>query len=172
MTGTILAYIYSMKELKWENKILVAEDINDISDQVHRDLCASAKIAMSRAYAIYSDYQVGAAVLMSNGIIIQGANQENAVYPLGLCAERVAIFAACTQYPDEKIMAIAVATEKKMRHGEMPAFPCGSCRQVIVEQEYRFKLSIPIYIINSDVKIYLAASVKDILPFAFNQNFL
>ena len=127
---------------------------------------------MSHAYAAYSHYQVGAAVLLSNGLIVEGSNQENAVYPLGLCAERVAIFSACTQYPNEKIIALAVATEKKMGLGELPAFPCGSCRQVMVEQEYRFNISIPIYIIDSDPKVYLASSVKDILPFAFNQSFL
>lgn len=161
-----------MEALKWENKILISDHVHEIPEASHRQLCLLAKEALLDAYAVYSSYKVGAAVLMSDGSFIKGSNQENAVYPLGLCAERVAIFAACAQYPKEKIVALAVATEKKSGHGNIPAFPCGSCRQVMVELESRYQLQIPIYILNSESKVYIIDSVKTILPFAFGQNFI
>jgi cytidine deaminase len=161
-----------MKAVKWQNTIYVSATIEDIQDDKIKALCEAAKKALIDAYAIYSTYKVGSAVLMSNGEIVTGSNQENAVYPLGLCAERVAIFSAATRFPKEKIEAIAVATTKKLSDGEMPAFPCGSCRQVMVEQETRYNSAIPIYVVNSDPEVYMITSVKDILPFAFDGRFL
>lgn len=161
-----------MKEVKWENKLYVSDNVEALKDQKLIALCEAAKLGLRDAYAIYSNYKVGAAILMSNGEIVIGSNQENAVYPLGLCAERVAIFSSATRFPQESISAIAVATTKKLSDGEMPAFPCGSCRQVMIEQEARYQSAIPIYVINSDPEVYMINSVKDILPFAFDGRFL
>lgn len=161
-----------MKEVKWENKLYVSESIAELKDPKLIALCEAAQVGLKDAYAIYSNYKVGAAILMSNGEIVIGSNQENAVYPLGLCAERVAIFSSATRFPQERIVAIAVATTKKLSDGEMPAFPCGSCRQVMIEQEARYQATIPIYVINSDPEVYMINTVKDILPFAFDGRFL
>ncbi len=161
-----------MKEMQWTGKLYRYEAISEIADGSHQELCHAAEVAMQDAYAVYSNYQVGSAVLMSNGQIIKGANQENAVYPLGLCAERVAIFSANTQVPAEQIVAIAICTKKTIEDSEMPAFPCGSCRQVLVEQEKRFGLTIPVYVMNTDHKVFMVDSIREILPFSFDDTYL
>ena len=126
-------------------------------------------MAISDAYAKYSNFKVGAAVLLDDGRIIKGSNQENAVFPLGLCAERVAIFSVASQAPETTIKALAVATEKKLSDGELPPFPCGSCRQVILETEYRQKENIQLFIVGSDSSVCVVSSVKELLPFAFSE---
>ncbi len=127
--------------------------------------------ATQNAYAPYSKFQVGSAILLENNEIITGSNQENAVFPLGLCAERVTLFTYGNMNIDTKVIAIAVAAHSKHNASVSP-FPCGSCRQVILEFEKRQKRDINILIISSDNKIYKVKSVKDILPFAFEGDFL
>lgn len=132
-----------------------------------RRLVDLAKEATSRSYAPYSKFCVGAALLLENGKEIQGCNQENAAYPVTICAERTAIFSAQAQYPNVPIEMIAVAARNV--NGDFvnsPVTPCGSCRQVILEQEYRFKRSIPVIMVGEE-KIIIAHSVKDILPLSF-----
>ncbi len=126
----------------------------------------SARKAVDHAYAPYSRYKVGAAILLDNGQIVQGNNQENAVYPLGLCAERVALFSAGTNFPEAKplVLAITIASQNK------PGFPCGSCRQAMVEFESRFDQKIKLLIDSKDDQVIVIDSVRDILPFSFDEN--
>jgi len=144
----------------------------EIKSQIVISLCKSAIEASQLAYAPYSNYQVGAAVLLANNKVIQGNNQENAVYPLGLCAERVAIYAASSQSLDNQIVALAVFTHKPLENGELPPFPCGSCRQVILEKENRYNRSIDLYVIGSDKSVCLVRGAKHLMPFAFDASSL
>ena len=127
--------------------------------------------ATDNSYAPYSNFRVGAAVLMDNGVIYIGANQENAAYPLGLCAERTAIFAANAQHPKNKIVALAIAARNKDGFCKVPVAPCGSCRQVMLEVETRYKQPIKILLYGSEA-VYVVDSVKEILPLQFTSDSL
>ncbi len=162
-----------MKEISHTSRIFYFEDYHSIGNIEIIDLCTASINAMEDAYAIYSNYRVGAALLLSDGKLIKGGNQENAVYPLGLCAERVALFAAASQHPGKKILALAVATARILKnHEEIPPFPCGSCRQVILEMEQRQEQPIPLYVVGANHAVCKVDSVTDILPFAFDKTSL
>ena len=137
-------------------------------DNDKKKLIECAKHATSKAYAPYSTYQVGAAVLLANGEIITGNNQENAAYPSGLCAERTALFYANAQYPDVAVDSIAVIAYHDGDFAENICTPCGSCRQVLVEIENRFSHPVRIIMCGKD-KIYEVASIKDLLPLSFGK---
>lgn len=131
------------------------------------ELMEAAKEAVKNAYAPYSGFKVGAAVRLDDGRIVTGSNQENAAYPAGLCAERVALFAAASQFPDIKIKAISVAAEN--RNGEStPVTPCGSCRQVMLEYETRQGEPVEILLPGPDMTILHFSRTADLLPFGFN----
>ena len=141
----------SVEEMNAEDRELVSESIE----------------AMSGAYAPYSHYHVGAAVRLSNGQIVRGANQENAAFPSGLCAERTAMFAASSKYPDKDMLSIAIAGGVHGRLGSTPASPCGACRQVMAQ--YQTKSGKPMSIIMvADGKILKFEKVDDLLPMIFN----
>lgn len=106
-------------------------------DSAEQDLIAQALEAQKRAYAPYSNFQVGAAILFEDGTVVTGNNQENAAYPSGVCAERTAIFYAQSQYPDKKIKTLAVCAASNHVQTKKAVFPCGSCRQVLLESEMR-----------------------------------
>ncbi|MFT6148677.1 MAG: cytidine deaminase [Saprospiraceae bacterium] len=160
-----------MKQLKLEIAIEIIKHYTELS-AVEQELCEAAILAKANAYAIYSNFQVGSSVLLENGKIISGSNQENAVYPLTLCAERVAIFAASHQYPMMKFKKIAVATSFKETENELAIFPCGSCRQVIREQEVRYDSPIEVLVIADSGKVYKMPSIQEILPFSFDKTAL
>jgi cytidine deaminase len=128
-----------------------------------KELLAKAEQAAKSAYAPYSKFKVGAAVLLDNGKIICGSNQENASYPLGLCAERVALFAASAQNPGIKITGIAVTSSS-----ENPASPCGACRQVMAEYESLHKNEMRILLKGASEKIIATSGVKNLLPLMFS----
>ena len=140
-------------------------------DQNHQQLIKEAKEAAEKAYAPYSRFKVGAAVLLDNGKIIQGNNQENAAYPSGLCAERVAIFYANSEFPNESIAAIAITAINESGFVKQPIPPCGSCLQVMLESERRYKKPIKVILYGSE-KITLAESIKQFLPVNFNKDML
>jgi cytidine deaminase len=140
-----------------------AEELNSEA----RILIQKSKDAVENAYAPYSKFQVGAAVLLENGEIITGTNQENAAYPSGLCAERVAVFYANSKYPDVPVKAIAVTAFTNNNYVKTPIPPCGSCRQVLVETETRFQKPIKIYLV-SESKITVINDAKDLLPLNFD----
>ena len=158
-----------MKSIDFSTKISYLDDFRSLDHPVEQQLCEQSMLAMNEAYAVYSNYQVGASALLEDGTIIRGGNQENAVYPLGLCAERVTLFAAASQYPGKQIISLAVSTRKKLEDMDLPPFPCGSCRQVLLETEQRQSQSIRLFVVGSDRRVCIIESVKDILPFAFDR---
>ncbi len=132
-----------------------------------RELVGAAIEAMSGAYAPYSHFHVGAAVRLSNGQIVKGSNQENAAFPSGLCAERTAMFAASSRYPDKDMLSIAIAGGVLGMLGSSPATPCGACRQVMAQ--YQAKSGKPMSVIMvADGLIWKFDRVDDILPLIFN----
>lgn len=132
-----------------------------------RELVSEAVNAMKGSYAPYSHFNVGAAVRMSNGQIVRGANQENAAFPSGLCAERTAMFAAGAKYPDKDMQSIALVGGVYGRITQEPATPCGACRQVMAQ--YQTKAGKPVSVIMVGAsKIWKFDRVDDILPFIFD----
>ncbi len=120
---------------------------------------------LANAYAPYSKFNVSSIVKFVDGEEVVGTNQENAAYPSGLCAERVALFSAKTQYPDRKIESIVITT---LTQSEYPFSPCGACRQVMMEYEQLQNQDIKIIMKSGEGKIWEFKSVKDLLPFMFN----
>ena len=129
-------------------------------------LIQTAIAATENSYSPYSRFQVGAALRLANGKEVMGANQENAAFPSGLCAERSAIFAAQSNYPDQPVTALAIAArnEHGLRHD--PIVPCGACRQVILEIEDRYKQPIRILLYGTG-GVYVINTVKELLPLQF-----
>lgn len=122
--------------------------------------------ATTRSYSVYSHFAVGAALMLENGDIVLGANQENAAFPSGLCAERTAIFAAQVNNPDQPLKTIAIAARNENGLLKKPITPCGGCRQVMLEIEDRYKKPVKILLYGTE-GIYVVNSVKDIMPLSF-----
>lgn len=132
-----------------------------------RELADAAVAAMEGAYAPYSHFHVGAAVRLSDGNIVKGANQENAAFPSGLCAERTAMFAASANFPGKDMLSIAIAGGPLGRLGSNPAAPCGACRQVMAQYQAKSGKPMSVLFVASD-KVLKFNRVDDILPFIFN----
>lgn len=132
-------------------------------------LVEAARAATFRSYAPYSHFRVGAAILLSNGEVVEGANQENVAFPSGTCAERSACFYAHAQYPDAKFKCIAIAA--RGTDGEFvagPISPCGACRQALLEYEVLAGGNVPVLLAGKDT-VYRLESIKSLLPFAFTE---
>lgn len=136
-----------------------------------RELIFAAREASKNAYAPYSNFHVGAALRLENGLLIKGNNQENADFTDGLCAERVALFYANANYPNLKVEAMAVTAKNIDGLVKEPAQPCGSCRQAIVEAETRFNHPIRL-IMDGAKKIMIVENAESLLPFAFKPDAL
>lgn len=136
-----------------------------------RQLIDKARKTNEHSYAPYSHFYVGAAVLLDNGEIVCGSNQENAASPSGTCAERTALFYAGAKYPDQAVKTIAIAARNDTEETEMPVPPCGACRQVLLETEQRFHTPIRILLYGKK-EILLLKSVNDLLPLSFGISFL
>ncbi|MEN9918944.1 MAG: cytidine deaminase [Bacteroidota bacterium] len=147
--------IYMLSEYSEQKKLLIEK----------------AKHTALAAYAPYSGYHVGAAVLLEDGTIVTGNNQENAAYPSGLCAERTALFYANAHYPNIAVKKIVVLAFNKGQFTKEPCVPCGSCRQVLVEVENRYNTPIKIIMYGED-KIYEVDSIKGLLPLSFGKDAL
>ena len=142
----------------------------DSSEELPSELASlyrKAEEARNTAYAPYSHFHVGAAVLLANGMTVTGSNQENAAYPSGLCAERVAVFAASAHYPGVMIKAIAIAVSGDAKRLSGPVSPCGDCRQVMSEYEYRQQNGINILMPGAKGTIIMVDDIKTLLPFGF-----
>lgn len=139
--------------------------IDQLPLEAERNLCYQAIEASKTAYAPYSNFHVGAALLLDNGIVVKGSNQENAAYPSGLCAERTAMFAAHSTYPEAQMVSIAVVAMQNGEIEEEPATPCGSCRQVMAEFQRPEKTSILLIGRNRIVRYPM---VECLLPFIFS----
>ena len=131
-------------------------------------LLKAAKKALKKSHSPYSNFQVGAAILLANGKMLSGANQENAAYPLCLCAERVAIAAADAVYPKVPIVAMAITAKSPSQIIERPIAPCGACRQVICETEKKHKTPIRILLQGETGKVYVVGGGDDLLPLSFD----
>ncbi len=132
-------------------------------------LVLAAKNALVSAYAPYSQFQVGAAILMENGEVVPGSNQENAAYPSGLCAERVAFFSAGSRYPAMRMKAVAITTSYPL---PQPVSPCGACRQVMAEYELKQQEAIRVLLVAHDGSILVLDQVRDLLPMYFSGEWL
>lgn len=150
-THTISYQEYAIEELS-------AEDLS---------LLQAAIKATATSYAPYSNFHVGAAVLMADGSVVMGSNQENAAYPSGLCAERTALFSAAAQHPGVAVRTIAIVARNPQ--GTLaPACPCGACRQVMSEQELRQSEKMRVICYFSDAKILIFEGIENLLPFGFD----
>ena len=136
-----------------------------------QQLINKAKEQVLKAYAPYSEFHVGAAVELENGEIFAASNQENSAYPSGLCAERVAMFFANSQYPNVPVKTLAIAAFTNGKFLEEPVTPCGSCRQVLLETEQRFEKDITVLLYGSK-HIFQLDNVKQLLPLCFEKSSL
>lgn len=158
-----------------QKKISIEVTVHDTAEELgesYKELMSLAVNARKKAYAPYSKFSVGAAVLMENNEILEGNNQENACYPAGLCAERVAIFYAGAKYPGIRIRAIAISAAALDHKVSNPVAPCGSCRQAISEYEFKQKEPIKILFMGETGKVITCNSVADLLPLGFNSSYL
>lgn len=155
-----------MKKLELKIAFTEYDNENELSSS-EQDLLQKARKAGSSAYAPYSNFHVGAALLLENGVIVTGNNQENVAYPSGLCAERVAMYYAGAQYPDVAIKTIAITCKSKSFHVGEPLSPCGGCRQAMSEYEMRHKSNIRVILMGETGTIRVVDSIADLLPFMF-----
>lgn len=160
-----------MKEINITTKIEVFNGINDVSEEI-QSLMNLAIQTRKNAYAPYSRFRVGAAILLENGKIVVGSNQENAAYPSGLCAERVAIFQAGAIYPNIKILKLAITAASDTNPTLSPIPPCGACRQSIAEYEFKQDTPIEIYFMGESGEVYKSSSINNLLPLSFDKTSL
>ncbi|MGX1024846.1 cytidine deaminase [Psychroflexus sp. MBR-150] len=147
------------------------ESIAECNSEI-QELMSNAVTARNKAYAPYSQFQVGAAILLENGEIIMGSNQENASYPSGLCAERTAIFYAASKYPNQKIKSIAISASGIRKDNLQPVPPCGACRQAIAEYEQKQKSPIAVYFMGKSGQVKMVESLLSLLPLSFSEDYL
>ena len=160
-----------MKEIKIESTLLVYDSIDELSID-NKELMHKAIETRKNAYAPYSKFSVGAALLLENGQVITGNNQENASYPSGLCAERTAIYYAGAQFPDVKILKMAITAGSQIHQTVTPIPPCGACRQAIAEYEVKQDLPIEIYFMGETGKVVKSDSLANLLPLIFDKSVL
>ena len=134
-----------MKEINTGTSAFIFQDIDELST-VDKNLMEAAIQAAKNAYAPYSEFSVGAALLMEDNSIITGNNQENAAYPSGMCAERVAIWKAGSSYPNKKVQKIAISAFSSNKKLDKPVGPCGACRQTLLEYEINQKEAMEIFL--------------------------
>ena len=138
-------------------------------NQADRELVIAARKATENAYAPYSKFQVGAAVMLENGLVVTGSNIENAAFPSGICAERSALSNSASNYPDKKPVAIAIAAATIKGLADEPVPPCGNCRQVIAEEEFRNGINIRV-ILSGKSKIQVIEKGSELLPLQFSRD--
>lgn len=160
-----------MKKFEIKTTFTVYENESELSIEDQK-LLAMAREAAGRAYADYSHFQVGAALLLDNGEVVTGNNQENSAYPSGLCAERTTAFYASSRYPGvpfKKLVVTAINSQKPLT---TPVPPCGACRQVLSEYEQKGGKPITILLAGQSGEIWQVSSVEELLPLSFSGSFL
>lgn len=140
----------------------------DLPEQ-EQALVSAANDALTRAYAPYSQFQVGASVLLKSGLIIEGNNQENIAYPSGLCAERVALFYAGANHPNDPILKICIVAKGDLTSSDSYISPCGPCRQVMLESESRQAEPIEVLLVQKSGRVLCLDTVQNLLPFGFSK---
>ena len=154
-----------------KNLTLAYEEYAHFSELKERDqlLLKKANEVVENAYAPYSNFKVGASVLLENGEVILGSNQENIAYPSGLCAERVALFYAGANFPQTKVDTICIVAKGDLIPKDHLLSPCGSCRQVMSESEMRQNKPFRVILVSQNNKVLVFNSALDLLPFAFGK---
>ena len=160
-----------MKKIAINTAATIFEDITELSKADHA-LMQQAIIAKKSAYAPYSKFTVGAAILLENNEIVTGNNQESAAYPSGMCAERVAIWKAGSSFPSVKIKKMAIVASSEKYTVNRPVGPCGACRQTMLEYEVNQKEPIAILFMGEVGQVIKTASLVSLLPFSFDDSFL
>ena len=160
-----------MKKINLGTSALLFEDINQLSDD-EQTLMKFAVKATEGAYAPYSQFSVGAALLMEDDTIITGNNQENAAYPSGMCAERVAIWKASSSFPNKKIKKIAIAAISSNKKLDRPVGPCGACRQTLFEYEVKQGKDVEVIFMGEVGSVVKTPSIASLLPFSFDSSYL
>ena len=159
-----------MKEMLLQTRVKVCS--YDEFSAEDREVVDAARAATANSYAVYSKFNVGAAVRLANGTIVQGSNQENAAYPSGICAERTTLFWANSQNPDSPVLTLAIAARTDAGELPVPIPPCGACRQVILETEKRFGQVIKIILYGAKESYIIEDGIKALLPLSFDSAFL
>ncbi len=160
-----------MKSFNISAEFEIFDSLEELPDNIV-ELMEKTFEARDKAYAPYSRFQVGAALLLDNGEVITGSNQENASYPSGLCAERTAVYYAGAKFPEARIECIAISATSLKRPVTSPVPPCGACRQALVEYEVKQKTDMEVYFMGESGAIVKAKSVKDLLPLIFDNSYL
>ena len=160
-----------MKKITINSTLEVYENVDELSEDV-RSLMQTAVETRKNAYSPYSKFRVCVALSLDNGKVVTGNNQENAAYPSGLCAERVAIFYAGSQYPNAKVLKMAITAASENHKVGTPIPPCGACRQSIAEYEFKQDAPIELYFMGATGKILKSDSLKALLSLVFDSSFL
>lgn len=160
-----------MKKIEIATSVTVFSDISELSSEDSM-LMHKAIEAKKSSYAPHSKFNVGAAILLENGVIVLGSNQENAAYPSGMCAERVAVWKAGSDYPNVKILKLAITASSKVTKVNKPVGPCGACRQSLLEYEVKQKQPFSIIFMGEVGEVVKTNSLVDLLPFSFDSSYL
>lgn len=160
-----------MKKIEISTSVTIYQDISELSSS-DRMLMDKAIEARGKAYAPYSKFNVGAAILLENREIILGNNQENAAYPSGMCAERVAIWKAGSSFPEVKIKKLAITASSSLKKIDKPVGPCGACRQTLLEYEINQKEPFEIIFMGEVGEVIKTKSLLSLLPFSFDSSYL
>lgn len=160
-----------MRKIEISTPGIVYNDLSEL-DPEDKTLMDKAIEARRNAYAPYSKFNVGAALLLENNQIILGNNQENAAYPSGMCAERVAIWKAGSDFPNVKILKLAISASSTIKKVDKPVGPCGACRQSLSEYEIKQKQPFSILFMGEEGEIVKTESLNSLLPFSFDSSFL
>lgn len=160
-----------MKILKKESIVEIYDSINELDTHKFK-LMQAAKEMLKNSYAPYSKFRVACALELEDGTVVTGTNQENIAYPSGLCAERVAIFTAGSQFPETAPVAIAITAMAEKGGLFHPPASCGACLQVMAEYETRFNKELLIILNGEKGEVHVAQGVKTFLPFKFEADFI
>ena len=160
-----------MKNIEIKSSAIVYNDIFELEKE-DKQLMDKAIEARKKAYAPYSKFSVGAALLLDNGVVVLGNNQENAAYPSGMCAERVAIWRAGSEYPEMKVLKLAISASSAISKVDKPVGPCGACRQSLSEYEMKQKQPFPILFMGELGEVIKTNSLASLLPFSFDSSYL
>ncbi|GAA4271381.1 cytidine deaminase [Aquimarina gracilis] len=160
-----------MKEIEIKSVLQVYDSFDELPENI-QELMHQSMMIRDKAYAPYSEFLVGAAILLENGEVVLGNNQENACYPSGLCAERTAIYYAGANYPDVPVVAMALSAKSLKYKLITPTPPCGACRQAIAEYEQKQDNPIIIYFMGETGKVVKSSSLSNLLPLIFDNSYL
>ena len=160
-----------MEEIEIKSTLQIYDSVEELPKDI-QELMQMSFLVRDKAYAPYSEFLVGAALLLENNEVVLGNNQENACYPAGLCAERVAMFSAGANYPDITILKMAISAKSLKYQLITPTPPCGSCRQSIAEYELKQNSPIEIYFMGETGKVVKSYSLANLLPLIFDNSYL